>query len=138
MTWPLAVALGRIFPQSRSFYVTHAQKGRLAERVLGTESADVEGGWHHLFADSSALPAPAAKLLAGAHTIISFLPDDTGVWSANVRKLAPEARLVKLSTAIPPDADQHVTEFLVEQLADWKAAALGGRADPALRGRAGD
>src|SRR5438067_1389585 len=34
LTWPLALALGRLFPQSRIFYVTHRQKGLLAERVL--------------------------------------------------------------------------------------------------------
>ena len=33
VTWPLAVALGRLFPQSRVLYVTHASKGQLAERA---------------------------------------------------------------------------------------------------------
>ena len=49
LTWPLALALGRLFPQSRVFYVTARQKGLLAERVLRVESVDVETGWHHLF-----------------------------------------------------------------------------------------
>src|SRR6185295_7543783 len=34
VTWPLAMALSRIMPQSRVIYVTHSQKGKLAERVL--------------------------------------------------------------------------------------------------------
>jgi heptosyltransferase-3 len=141
VTWPLALTLGRIFPQSRTFYVTHSQKGLLAERVLRTESVDVEAGWHHLFSDASALPPAAAKLLNGAHTIVSFLADNTGAWSANIRNLAPEARLVQLSTAIPADDDRHVTEFLVDQLTDWKVAQTAAQQilrSVAERGIAGD
>ena len=48
VTWPLALALARIYPQSRLFFVTHGQKGALAEKVLRVESADIEAGWHHL------------------------------------------------------------------------------------------
>src|SRR5947209_19642308 len=76
LTWPLAVALGRLLPQSRIFYVTHSQKGKLAEKVLGVESVDVETGWHHLFAEpplgaqgSPALPPTAAHLLGGAQWV---------------------------------------------------------------------
>src|SRR5437764_6858682 len=108
VTWPLAITLARIYPQSRIFYVTHGQKGALAERVLRTESADVEAGWHHLFADAAALPEPAARLLAGAHTVVSFVAaDPAGTWARNVQKLAPEARLVLLSTAQPPEDKGH-------------------------------
>src|SRR5829696_2086121 len=81
LTWPLALAVGRLFPQSRIFYVTQGQKGALAEKVLRVESADVEGGWHHLFADSAtppALPGPAAKLLTGAHCVFSYIADAGG------------------------------------------------------------
>src|SRR3982074_1768604 len=46
LTWPVALALGRLHPQSRIFYVTHAGKGRLAEQVLRIEAADIESGWH--------------------------------------------------------------------------------------------
>jgi hypothetical protein len=53
LTWPLAVTLGRLLPQSRIFYVTHGEKGKLAEKVLGVESVDLESGWHHLFTESS-------------------------------------------------------------------------------------
>ena len=51
LTWPIAMALARIHPQSRVFYVTHAQKGKLAEKALGVEWADAEAGWHALFGD---------------------------------------------------------------------------------------
>ena len=56
LTWPLALALGRLFPQSRIYYVTHGQKGALAEKVLRVESVDAEAGWHPLFAEA---PSPA-------------------------------------------------------------------------------
>ena len=34
MTWPLAMAAGRLFAQSRVMVVSHSQKGALAEKVL--------------------------------------------------------------------------------------------------------
>src|SRR4029078_8229445 len=72
VTWPLAMALSRIMPQSRVIYVTHSQKGKLAERVLHVESADAEGGWHTLLTDSPELPERSAKLLDGAQVVLSF------------------------------------------------------------------
>src|SRR5215213_3534079 len=73
LTWPLALALGRLFPQSRIFYVTHGQKGALAEKVLRVESLDQEAGWHHLFTEAPALPERPAKVLAGAQYVFSFV-----------------------------------------------------------------
>src|SRR5262247_1578141 len=75
VTWPLALALSRILPQSRIIYVTHSQKGALAEKVLRIESADAELGWHGLLVpppDAPTLPAPATKMLDGAQVILSF------------------------------------------------------------------
>ena len=69
LTWPLAVALGRLFPQSRVFYVTQRQKGLLAERVLRVESVDGEGGWHHLFSESPNLPEPRPTYSPGARGV---------------------------------------------------------------------
>jgi len=37
VTWPIAVALGRIFAQSRVSYITAAGKGQLAGRVIGVD-----------------------------------------------------------------------------------------------------
>src|SRR5436190_11578963 len=57
ITWPIAVAMGRMYPQSRVIYVTAASKGKLAEKVLGVESADVDAGqWHRLHAEGAELP----------------------------------------------------------------------------------
>ncbi|HEX4797147.1 MAG TPA: glycosyltransferase family 9 protein [Humisphaera sp.] len=122
ITWPLALTLARLYPQSRVFYVTHGQKGALAERILRVESYDVEGGWHRLFSEEAELPAPAAKALAGAHTLVSFLADPDGRWAANCRQANPGVSLLNLCTTMPEGFVGHVTEFLNEQLSAWPAA----------------
>src|SRR3954470_22991334 len=86
LTWPLALALARLYPQSRVYCVTSAGKGKLAERALRVDASDLDtAGWHHLFsddADNAALPAAAAKLLSSAHTVVSFLTNGNDAWSA--------------------------------------------------------
>lgn len=128
VTWPLALALARLHPQSRVFYVTHGQKGALAERVLRVESLDIEtGGWHRLFSPGPDLPAPSAKALGAAHTVLSFLsaPDDQ--WSANVAAANPEAALLSVSTTAPDDFGGHQSEFLAGQFHPWPAAESAAR-----------
>ena len=127
LTWPLAMALSRVFPQSRIAYVTASQKGALAERVLRIESADVESGWHQLFSDAPKLPEPAAKLLAGAHSVFTFVAGEQGIWAKNVIALEPQARVVRLEPRPPKDYKGHFTDFLVEQLGNLPAlqAATG-------------
>ncbi len=127
LTWPLAMALSRLFPQSRVFYVSASQKGALAERVLRVDSVDVESGWHQLFSDAPKLPEPAAKLLAGAHTVFSFVAAEESIWAKNVIALEPQARVVRLEPRPPADYRGHFTDFLVEQLGHLPAvqAATG-------------
>src|SRR3954466_6759374 len=94
VTWPLAVALGRLFPQSRVLYVTHASKGQLAERVIGVESIDVEGGgWHTLDVDDPTieLSEKCEQTLSAAHTIVSFVSSPNDAWERNVRLAVPDA-----------------------------------------------
>src|SRR3954465_11910851 len=116
LTWPLALALGRLFPQSRVFYVTARQKGLLAERVLRVESVEVETGWHHLFSESPALPEAPARLLAGSHCVFTFVAGPDSTWTRNAARLAPGAQVVSLSQNPPADFAGHVCEYLVEQL----------------------
>jgi ADP-heptose:LPS heptosyltransferase len=123
LSWPLGLALARIHPESRIIYVTHAQKGALAERVLRVESSDLEsGGWHHLFVDgASKLRPPARKLLEGAHGIYSFITGDGDGWSEAVRSAAPGADLCCLRPRPPEGAAIHSVEHLLAQLEPRKA-----------------
>ncbi len=124
LSWPLALALGRLHPQSRIIYVTAASKGALAERVLRVEAVDGEtGGWHALFADDAgALPERARKLLEGAHSIYSFVAKSGDGWTRNVARLAPRATVTTLDAK--PHADSggaHVSQYLLNQLAPHPA-----------------
>jgi heptosyltransferase-3 len=110
-TWPLGLALGRLFPQSRCIFITHRQKGLLAEKALSLESADVELGWHHLFGDASKLPESNRLKLAASHTIVSFVAKPGDAWLANVSSIAPKAQLITPTSG--PAAQ------IAESLAPW-------------------
>jgi ADP-heptose:LPS heptosyltransferase len=117
VTWPMAMSLARLYPQSRILYITHGQKGELAEAVLRVESADIEEGWHHLFSPEPRLPEAPMKRLAGAHHVFSFIAKADDVWTRNVRALAPHAEVMTLEPRPPASCyGHHVTDFLVEQL----------------------
>ena len=122
LTWPLAMAMGRIMPQSRIIYVTASEKGKLAERAIRVESTDVEAGWHQLYSEPSKLPEPAAKMLASAHTIYSFGTAMTDAWSRNVSAIAQGAKVWHLSTRANPGHGP-VSEWLMDDLADFPAGA---------------
>jgi ADP-heptose:LPS heptosyltransferase len=117
LTWPFALALSRIYPQSRVIFVTHGEKGQLAEKVLRLESSDVETGWHGLFNETPALPERAEKLLLGAHAIYTFL-SPTPIWLANVNRLNSLAKLVAMEPKPPADFSSHASQWLLEQLKD--------------------
>ena len=123
LTWPLALGLGRIHPQSRIIYVTHPEKGRLADKVLGVESASIEMGWHHLLGDASKLPAASGRLLASAHSIYSYISTGDDDWSRAAKSASPGASLVCLNPASPADWQQHQTEWVLAQMGSAFAAA---------------
>jgi ADP-heptose:LPS heptosyltransferase len=122
VTWPLALALARVYPQSRVFYVTQRAKGALAERVLRLESADSEAGWHAMFAAGAAVGEPQAKLLGGAHSVVSFVSSPGDAFSRNVGRLAPEANYLTMAVSPPADFVGHVSDHLLAQLSGWPAA----------------
>src|SRR4051812_936395 len=127
VTWPLALALGRLFPQSRVMYVSASEKGLLAERLLRVESVDVETGWHELFSESPHLEDRAHRLLESAHTIVSFTgrePTDEH-WVHNVHEIAPEAQILALQTRQADSSPRHVTEFIADQLNATPALQAG-------------
>lgn len=123
MSWPLAMAVGRIFAQSRVIYVTHGEKGKLAEGVLRVESVEIESAWRPLWSETPALAEPQQKMLNGAAFIFSFVSNGDDVWARNVRLLAPEAQLVALQTRPPANFEQHASQFLVEQLSSQVVVA---------------
>ena len=118
LTWPLAVALGRIYPQSRIIYVTHKQKGDLARRVLRLEATDAEAGWHGLFADRGTLPPTTQSLLESAHAIYTFLPV-TPTWHQNVERLNLLARRVEIDTHLVAGFTGHLTDRMLECLRNY-------------------
>lgn len=122
VTWPLALALARVHPQSRVFYVTQRGKGALAERVLRLESADSESGWHGLFTPGAELPEPQGKLLGGAHSVISFISSAGDAFSENVARCSPGTTYLPMTVSPPPEFVGHVTDHQVAQLATWPAA----------------
>lgn len=117
LTWPVALALSRLHPQSRIIYVTHGEKGALGERVLRIESADIEHGWHALHGEAPQLPPAALKRLQGAHTVLSFVSAPGDRWTSNVAALAPEVQVIAVQPHPPLDYAHHATDFMVEQLA---------------------
>ena len=119
ITWPLTLGLARVFAQSRTFYVTAGQKGALAEKLLRVDGTDAEAGWHQLFAADPQLPPAAVRLMEGAHCVISFVSGPEDRWASNVRKFAPEATLVTLSTLAPPEVAGHITQHILAQLRPW-------------------
>jgi ADP-heptose:LPS heptosyltransferase len=121
LNWPLAMAAGRLFPQSRIFYVTAAGKGELARRALKVESIDLEGGWHHLYAAGSTLPEAVSRRLSGAHHIFSFVNRRGDLWEQNVRQHAPAAQLYCLEPTPPEGYLQHATRYLLEQFKETPA-----------------
>jgi ADP-heptose:LPS heptosyltransferase len=122
LSWPLAMALSRIHPQSRIIYVTHGQKGALAEQVLRVESTNIEAGWHHLFGeDAGKLPPPARKMLERAHSIYSFIAAEGDAWSGAVRAAAPGVDLCCLEPRPAEGVAIHSVDHLLSQLESRKA-----------------
>ncbi len=126
LAWPLVMALSRIHPQSRVIVVTQASKGQLAEAALRVESADIELGWHALFAEGAEVPEPVARMLSAAHLVYSFVSSDGDATSANLKRIVGEAGQVVSLAPRPPDGfPRHASEFLVEQLERMPAVRAG-------------
>lgn len=123
LSFPVALALARLYPTSRVRYVTPASKGRLASQVLGVEWADVESGFSSLYADGAAVPEAVAKLVAGSHRIVSYASSPGDVFSRRVAELAPRATLMHLRT-IPAEAGVHALKHVCSQCSAERA--VGG------------
>ena len=85
LTFALPMALKLAYPGTAITYVTHPSKGQLAERFVGTGSANLDGmGWHSLHGDAPHLDEPASELLGKAEACYSFLGGD--LFAANIRR----------------------------------------------------
>lgn len=116
LTFPLLMALSRIYPHSRVLCVTHPSKGKLAEKLLGVESVSLELGWHHLLDKSDRQPEAAKKYVQNSHMLISFIstPDDD--WSNAVKDLNPQAELHCIDPIPKADYDGHFTQWVIDNL----------------------
>lgn len=117
LSWPLGLALGRLYPQSRILYVTQKQKGELAERVLRLEATDVELGWHHLFGDAEQLPEHCREKLRDAHNVFTYIAGPSDPWTSAVRSIAPQADVVPIDLRLHL-AGSHASEVLLDALAN--------------------
>ena len=117
LSWPLGLALGRLFPQSRIIYVTQKQKGLLAEKVLRLDWTDMDAGWHHLFGDPQSLPPNCHKMLAGSHAVFTFLAKKDHPWIKNAATIAPKAEIVPVSAIPESPGNIHATKVLLDSLA---------------------
>ena len=123
LTWPLAIALGRLYPQSRVRYVTAGSKGRLAERVIGVDALDAETGWPALFGEAPKVTEPVARALAGAHAIFDFVGGAETKWAANVAGFATGADLLRLPTRPTVEDGRHAIDHLRDALTSRPAIA---------------
>jgi ADP-heptose:LPS heptosyltransferase len=116
LCWPLILALGRLHAQSRIIVVTQSSKGVLAEAALRVESADIEHGWHALFAGEGKIDPRVATLIDGAHAIYSFLSGADETFTKNLSARAQAAQVHALRTIPPDDWTKHASQWLLEQL----------------------
>jgi hypothetical protein len=126
LSWPLVMALARLHPQSRIIIVTHHSKGALAEATLQVESADIEAGWHAMYAPDASPPEAVTRLLTSAHSIYSFVSTEHDPATKNAARLAgDEAQVIPLFPRPAADFTRHATEFLLEQLKSRQAVHAG-------------
>jgi heptosyltransferase-3 len=117
LSWPLGLALGRLHPQSRIIYVTHASKGELAAAAVRLDWRDIETSWPSLYSDPASLAGDSRKLLEQAHSIYTFMATPDDAWCRNVSTISPEAMIVPLRTKPPDDYIRHASDYLLQQLA---------------------
>ena len=115
LTWPLAMALGRVFAQSRVMYVTGSDKGRLAEDVIGVEAVSADDGWHALHGDGVEPSDRVHRMLAATQFVVLFAQNDEPTFWANIAKHVGDVPMVVLSPN-PPEG-VHVWDHHLAQLA---------------------
>jgi heptosyltransferase III len=127
LTWPLGLALGRLYPQSRIIYVSQASKGELAAAALGLDWRDAESSWSGLYSNPSGLSDKTLKTVIESHCVYTFIAGAGDAFCRNVAMLSPEAAVVPLRLAPTVDFRGHVSEYLVQQMSSQPivGAAVG-------------
>ena len=120
LTLPLVRGLAAAGPTT---VVVPWSRGRLAMALIqGVGAMDIEMFEFtrlHAAGGPRAVSPAVGELFEGATLVVSFVSDGRDVWAANVRRLAPRADLVCLSSRPPAGWAGHV--------ADWHRAELLGR-----------
>lgn len=131
--WMLVIPMLRaLIEQDPSHVITAGQshaKSNLAARLLPSVlplTIDTPA-WADLFSLHATPPNHVTQALQNADHIISFLSTKHDAWSANVQRLAPDAKLFHLqarpenpfvySAASPANSSEHITTFHANQLA---------------------
>ena len=123
LSWPLAMALGRLYPQSRVICVCAKEKGKLFEKALRLESVDVENGFGALFAEAAEPADNVRRLVAGAHTICTLASSPDSDWAKNVAALSADATTIFIDPVMPPESNQHASTHLLSQLSNTPVIA---------------
>ena len=97
------------------------------EVALQVEHADVEAGWHAIYAADAAPSEAVTRMLASAHSVYSFVSSARRCDGGESFSVAPPAEAIE-GTLVPRPPDgfaKHATEFLLEQLAGRSTLAAG-------------
>jgi len=117
LTWPLALALQKAYPDTTVTYVTHTSKGQLAARFLDTGYADADsGGWHTLYGETSDLSADSLRLLTSAESCFYFAGKNEDQFCNNLRLLVPGVPVSVLSAVPESTFIGHITAYYAHQL----------------------
>jgi heptosyltransferase III len=118
LSWPLGIALGRLYPASRVIYITQPSKGALAAAAVGLDWQNIESGWPALYGDNGVrLDEKCDRTVKAAHSIYTFMAAAGDAWIGNVNKLTPETAIVPLRLKPPHGFTGHVATYLLSQLA---------------------
>lgn len=116
LTWPLAMAISHLYPESRIVYVTHATKGQLAHRFLPVDFVCIDtGGWYSMHGDWLKLSDENRELLAGADRVFAFVSRPDECFGRNCRHVG-DMEVTELRALPEGGGKRHVATFYVEQL----------------------
>jgi hypothetical protein len=128
VAFPILMACGRVFPQSRVICATSGSKGRLAEYLLGLEFVDSStGGWHALHAADLEPPSAVVDLLRRCHTVVAFSQDLQSVALTRARVISAGAEVIPIVPRPESGWTESIGDWLVRQLRSNAALHQGAQ-----------